>query len=280
MTDPFRIEGPAVVSFSGGRTSGYMLRRILDEGLASDVHVLFADTGKERPETYAFVHEIERRWSIPIHWVSRPGGFQKLIEDRRYLPNPVTRMCTGDLKVKPMKKWMLEHGYEFWTNVIGLRADEPHRVSRMRGKVEPHWDYAVPLADAKVTEADVLAFWTDQAFDLQLETWEGNCDLCFLKGKEKKVRILMDHPELAQWWLDAEQAIGATFRKNQTIRDLVVEAQRRRRQVSLPVIGDTRVPVQQGRVPSRPPGSPDPVAASETLCLFGEDDLGDCLCTD
>lgn len=28
--DPFLIEGPAVISFSGGRTSGYMLRRILD----------------------------------------------------------------------------------------------------------------------------------------------------------------------------------------------------------------------------------------------------------
>jgi len=32
-----------------------MLRRILDEGLRPDVHVIFADTGKERNETYDFV---------------------------------------------------------------------------------------------------------------------------------------------------------------------------------------------------------------------------------
>ena len=51
MTDPFLIEGSAVISFSGGRTSGYMLRRILDVGLQPDVHVLFTNTGKERPET-------------------------------------------------------------------------------------------------------------------------------------------------------------------------------------------------------------------------------------
>src|SRR5690242_17474485 len=40
---PFQIEGPAVISFSGGRTSAYMLRRILDEGVRPDVFVLFAD---------------------------------------------------------------------------------------------------------------------------------------------------------------------------------------------------------------------------------------------
>lgn len=49
---PYEIDGQAVVSFSGGRTSGYMLRRILGEGLRPDVHVIFADTGKERAETY------------------------------------------------------------------------------------------------------------------------------------------------------------------------------------------------------------------------------------
>ena len=28
--NPYLIEGPAVISFSGGRTSGYMLKHILD----------------------------------------------------------------------------------------------------------------------------------------------------------------------------------------------------------------------------------------------------------
>ena len=48
--DPFLCDGPTVVSFSGGRTSGLMLRRVLDAhggALPVDVHVVFTNTGKE-----------------------------------------------------------------------------------------------------------------------------------------------------------------------------------------------------------------------------------------
>jgi 3'-phosphoadenosine 5'-phosphosulfate sulfotransferase (PAPS reductase)/FAD synthetase len=58
--DPFHIEGPAVISFSGGRTSGLMLRRVLDAHggtLPANVHVVFANTGLEREETLRFVDD-------------------------------------------------------------------------------------------------------------------------------------------------------------------------------------------------------------------------------
>jgi 3'-phosphoadenosine 5'-phosphosulfate sulfotransferase (PAPS reductase)/FAD synthetase len=73
---PFCIEGPALISFSGGRTSAYMLRRILDEGLQPDVHIVFADTGRERPETYEFVTRCAEEWGVEVHWVHRPGYFE------------------------------------------------------------------------------------------------------------------------------------------------------------------------------------------------------------
>ncbi len=231
--DPYRIQGPAKISFSGGRTSGFMLWSILrawDGKLPDDVRVAFANTGKEREETLRFVHEIETRWSIPITWLerrafsgdvdgdgpsyrvvtfetaSRDGApFRQLIVERNFLPNPVTRFCTQELKIRVMKAWMMAQGHEHWTNVIGLRADEPKRVARMRASEgRDRWDVAMPLATAGVRVADVDAFWAAQPFDLGLEKWEGNCDLCFLKGRAKRTRIMRDRPDLASWWIGIE----------------------------------------------------------------------------
>ena len=48
MNDPFRIEGPAIINVSGGRTSALMLRRVLDAhggALPDGVVAAFANTG-------------------------------------------------------------------------------------------------------------------------------------------------------------------------------------------------------------------------------------------
>jgi 3'-phosphoadenosine 5'-phosphosulfate sulfotransferase (PAPS reductase)/FAD synthetase len=225
--DPFLIDGPAVISFSGGRTSGYMLRRILDAGLQEDCHVLFANTGKERPETLAFVRECAARWGVTIHWLEYQRGeidpqaastngepFEALITARRLLPNPVTRFCTSELKIRPMKEWMKARGYKQWWNVVGIRADEPRRVARMLAPNRERWENVVPLATAGVTLADVSAFWAAQPFDLRLKPYQGNCDLCFLKGRAKKLAIIRDDPSAADWWAQQEERMGARFRSN------------------------------------------------------------------
>ena len=208
MNSPYEIEGPAVISFSGGRTSGYMLRKILDAGLQPDVHVVFADTGKERVETLDFVREVSTQWNTPIRWVERPGQFTQLIRDRKMLPNPVMRFCTSELKIRPMRDFMLALGHQHWTNVVGIRADEPRRVAKMKAaeeKRKERWDIALPLAESGVTLDDVTAFWQAQSFDLQLRPDEGNCDFCFLKSRGKTVNLVREHPELAQWWAEQEE---------------------------------------------------------------------------
>lgn len=239
MDNPYYISGPALISFSGGRTSGFMLKHIIDAHggtLPDDVHVTFANTGKEREETLRFVHECETRWGVGIQWLeqadrkskdyaerftevgynsaSRNGEpFKRLIERKKYLPNSVMRFCTTELKIEPMKFFMKAQGYDKWTNVVGLRFDEPHRV--MRGmkaneKGKDPWTSVFPLFDDGVTQRGIMQWWQEQDFDLQLLPFEGNCDGCFLKARPKLMEIERTAPGTLQWWSEAEQwAAGA-----------------------------------------------------------------------
>lgn len=237
-TSPFAIDGPAAISFSGGRTSALMLSLILGEGLRPDVHVLFANTGKERNETLDFIDQIQQRWATPIHWLERPplnadpgflevdyasanrtaAPFTQLITERRCLPNPTMRFCTQELKIRVMKKWMQARGYKHFSMIVGLRADEPRRLARGRdqneGGKEPY-EQAWPLAAAGLTLPDVTQFWSAQPFDLQLKTYEGNCDICFLKHVAKRERLAKDRPDLLDWWIQQEDRTRQFFRRDE-----------------------------------------------------------------
>lgn len=242
MSDPFRIDGPAVVSFSGGRTSAYMLWRILAThggSLPSDVHVLFANTGKEFPATLDFVRDVSVNFGVPIRWLeyrpapkfqpigcaevshataSRNGEpFLAMIEREHLVPNPVKRICTVYLKTRLMRRfasWNL--GLDDETHVIGLRADEPRRVAKIRGRIAAGESLSVPLADAGIDAAVVDAFWAAHPFDLKLSRGESNCDLCFLKGAGLRTRIIQSHPGIADWWVKVETDRGARFRNDST----------------------------------------------------------------
>ena len=236
MNDPYLIEGPALISFSGGRTSGYMLKHILDAHggtLPENVRVAFANTGKERPETLDFVQECSERWGVHIAWLeydpeaehktaivshnsaSRNGEpLAAIIGQRQMLPNPVMRFCTIEGKIKRFREYCVHHlGFHHWTSIVGLRADEMRRVEKQRRRNEAGkdlWRTVVPLADAGVTKHDVKAWWEDQPFDLRLpnvngSTPAGNCDLCFLK-KEALIRgLIRQSPEMAEWWAEQER---------------------------------------------------------------------------
>jgi hypothetical protein len=215
---------PAVISFSGGRSSGYMLWRIVrafDGRRPEDVHVCFADTGKEHPATYRFVRECARSWDITVNWLAYPKGTHKtpydaLIVKKQYLPNPVARFCTTELKIKPIEQFMRAQGYDQWDNIVGIRADEPARIARMRAKDNGDWVTRMPLADDGITEGDVLAFWNSwtAGFDLGIPRGEGNCRGCFLKSYAQLVAIEQREPGALQWYADKEREVGGTFRSD------------------------------------------------------------------
>jgi 3'-phosphoadenosine 5'-phosphosulfate sulfotransferase (PAPS reductase)/FAD synthetase len=249
MTDPFKVTEPTVISFSGGRTSAYMLWRILQSngGLPDEAKVVFANTGKEEEATLKFVKDCQDNWNVPITWLefrkdkplyeevsfetaSRNGEpFEQLIEKRKYLPNPVSRFCTVELKVRTMHRYLKANGWKEWVSMLGIRADEPRRLAKIGNQdYGKHEEKCAPLGRAGITAEDVGKFWAENTFDLGLpnfngKTFHGNCDLCFLKGYPQTLSLIQEKPERAVWWAKMEaqtrstgefKGDGARFRKD------------------------------------------------------------------
>jgi len=248
VSNPYLITEPTCISFSGGRTSAYMLRQVLDAngGLPDDAVACFANTGKEEEATLEFVRDCSVIWNVPIVWLeyqdaeetkdrwrivdfataSRNGEpFEALIRRKSYLPNPVTRFCTVELKIRPMARFLVDRGFATALNqaenmsMIGIRTDEPRRAAKIADKSR------IPLFYAGVTKDVVGRFWSEQSFDLNLPnmngtTVHGNCDLCFLKGRGQIVSLIAEKPSRADWWARMEslgfasKPSGARFRKD------------------------------------------------------------------
>lgn len=251
MVDPFVIDGPTCLSFSGGSTSGYMLWRTLQantpEAIKQWLRVSFANTGREDEATLRFVRDCDQHWNVGIEWVeyrdddrgfalvdfataSRNGEpFEALIRKRNYLPNPVTRFCTVELKIRAMHKRLKEVGWhelhDGWDQFIGIRADEQRRVSKIRARGHStetaKESMCMPLADAGVTWQEVDEFWGRQPFKLELarhngRTLAGNCDLCFLKPPAQRLSLVRDRPARATWWARMERVAREEFTEKLT----------------------------------------------------------------
>ena len=223
-----------------------MLRLLLDEcggALPGDVVPVFANTGEEAEGTLIFIREMAERWGVLIRWVeftrdaphwrevdycsaSRRGEpFDTLVDWKSYLPNATERICTEWLKVRPVELFAASIGLPGVDRMLGIRADEPRRVAKNRAKD----DIFLPLADRGVTQEDVLAFWREQPFNLQIRAGEGNCRLCYLKGQAQLRNVARGGgPDEAglQRWIDREQRVGATMRRRDPYRRIADHVRR------------------------------------------------------
>lgn len=83
-----------------------------------------------------------------------------------------------------------------------------------------------PLADSlPVNEGFINRWWSKQDFDLDLQQYEGNCDLCYKKSKRKRLTILKKDIDKGSWWSDMEKKYGRGYtfdqRDNLSITELI-----------------------------------------------------------
>ena len=199
-----------VINFSGGKTSALMTIQHYQPG---DI-VLFTDTSREHEKTYKFLNDFEAFEGIPVVRIAYIGGFENMIHEQGYntVPNRVMRYCTKQLKILTARKYLLSLGITECENFIGFRFDEPQRVKKYKSRWVKYYA-KFPLYDAGITKSQVNEYWKNKPYTLEIPHILGNCDLCFMKGKNAIISILKSYPELADKWIADEDKTGGTYLK-------------------------------------------------------------------
>lgn len=205
------------ISFSGGRTSAYMTWRLLQEQADRyDIRVLFANTGQEHEKTLEFVDRCDREFGFGVIWIeadvqdgkgngtrhrvvdfasaSRAGSPFEAVIAKYGIPNKNFPHCTRELKLKPMTSYLRAIGWEAgsYTTAIGIRADEMDRVNP-KYREQRLW---YPLLGLGITKADILGWWAQQPFDLEIREHHGNCTWCWKKSLRKHLTLIHESPEI------------------------------------------------------------------------------------
>lgn len=206
-----------VVSFSGGRTSAYMVHLIeqmrkRDE--IHDVHYVFMDTGAEHPKTYEFIRKCVEHFEIDLICLRtvisdelgvgpmyRVVGLHECKPDlepwvdinrKHGTPFTIAPKCTDRMKTVPFQKYCNEmfgrNNYMTW---LGLRADEPRRLKERE-------DFAYLAHISNITKPEILDWWSDMPFDLEIDEHLGNCVFCIKKAEQKIALAMRDEPEMAR----------------------------------------------------------------------------------
>lgn len=216
-----------LVSFSGGRTSAYMMwwcyHNLQDEYALITV---FANTGKEVEGTLEFVKQCGEKWDIPVVWVeakhrkdngekyskkgwgvrhkivdfetaSRNGEpFEEMISNLG-IPTTNAPFCSDQLKRKVIESYLKSIGWKGYWKAIGIRTDE---IDRMNEKWREN-KILYPLIQMKpTTKKQVIGWFKFQDFDLDIHPDDGNCNNCWKKDLLRLCRNARRDPKGYDWW--------------------------------------------------------------------------------
>lgn len=214
------------ISFSGGRTSAFMTKLLLDElSSTHDIEVVFANTGCEHEGTLNYIRDLQKEFGWKVTWVeyvgvvdklyrhkevtyetaSRNGEpFEKAIQDYG-LPCQTHPLCTRLLKADVIKAY-LRDGAGWPTGsydlAIGIRADEADRISVNARKKR----IVYPLIRRQIYKAHILTECAKWPVKLELPgTHYGNCVWCWKKSLRKLYTLAKEDRSIFDFPLRMEE---------------------------------------------------------------------------
>jgi len=211
---PMTFKDDHIISWGGGVNSTAIIALHLLGKLEGKPEIVFADTGCEYPETYAYINVVGNKlvkegWKVTIlrpythreyYGTKVKNNLYQYLWDRKDVPTFRSRPCTAEYKKSPIRRYA--NGRK---QMIGICKDELKRLKVEDDKIYPIKDYT----------RDGCAWLIGKA-GLPLPIKSG-CYLCPFQDKARWIDLHNNHKKLWDKTIALEKNSRFTFKHNITL---------------------------------------------------------------
>ena len=189
-----------ILSLSGGKDStalAFFMKNNMPE-VFEKTELVFCDTECELPETYDYLNKIEIFLNRKITWLKPEKSFEHIMSTCGYLPSPIRRWCTIELKTKPFEKFIKEKINGLINLYIGIRADEMFRAKFGKYK-NKNIKEVYPFVENGLIKNDIENILKETGINLpQYYNWSNRsgCYFCPFQTKKNWINLYENHPDL------------------------------------------------------------------------------------
>lgn len=188
-----------VLGVSGGKDSAALAVYMRQNHPELDIEYFFTDTGKELPEVYEYLGQLEGFLGKPIQRLNPLRDFDFWLKEyNNFLPSPRTRWCTRQLKIRPFEQWIKEdaakgnkiHSY------VAIRSDEASRGAMV--SKEKNLTIHLPFVAGGIDKPAVIELLESSGLGMpKYYSWRSRsgCTFCFYQQKIEWVRLKEVHPD-------------------------------------------------------------------------------------
>lgn len=229
-----------IVMFSGGASSSYLAKLVVEEYGKENTILLHTPTYAESPDADRFRKQVAEYLGMEITEESLGKDLWTLIEDNNCLPSFHIPFCTTELKIKMSRRYwkrLKEQGIEFTVH-FGYGANEWRRVQKQSVRLEVEgWKSKYLIHERQIPE-DLIRNTIKNEWKICLpETYRflshNNCIPCWKGGKGHWVAVAKYYPEEFKRAMVLEEKIGHTVFKDCSLKDIWEQVQQQKLQLRM-----------------------------------------------